>query len=108
MQKIAILHCRKASDVCTGASCFKAYHLGVRAFSVYGDDKPELAAFFDCGGCGIDRETDPGMTEKMERLVSEGVERVHAGVCIGAKCPHREEIFAMVRRYHLDLVLGTH
>lgn len=108
MRKIAILHCRKASDVCTGASCFKAYNLGLKAFARYGEEKPELAAFFDCGGCGIDRESDAGMTEKMQRLMAEGVERVHVGVCIGGRCPYRDEIFAMLRRYGLELVEGTH
>jgi predicted metal-binding protein len=48
--KIAILHCRKSMDVCTGAACFKAYNHDLASFAQYAGNRPELAAFFDCGG----------------------------------------------------------
>ena len=48
--KIAIMHCRDSSSVCTGAACFKAYNNCLKSFQQYEGNKPELAAFFDCGG----------------------------------------------------------
>ena len=85
--KIAILYCRKSTRVCTGAACLKAYNHDLSSFAKYKGNRPELAAFLDCGGCGIDRAHDAGMQEKMERLVSEGVEKVHIGICRRAQMP---------------------
>ena len=107
--KIAILHCRKASDVCTGAACFKAYHRNLKSFAQYRGAQPELAAFFDCGGCGIDLAADPGMAEKMERLKSEGVSKVHVGICVKPeKCPHYHQILSLLDQYGIPYELGTH
>lgn len=107
--KIAILHCRKASDVCTGAACFKAYHQNLKSFAQYRDNQPELAAFFDCGGCGIDRAANPGMVEKMQRLKSEGVDKIHIGICVNPqKCSHYQEILALLDQYEIPYELGTH
>ena len=106
--KIAILYCRKASNVCTGAACLKAFNHDLASFAQYANNRPELAAFCDCGGCDIDRVHDAGQCEKMERLVSEGVEKVHVGICVGQKCPHREEILAQLGQYHLPYEFGTH
>ena len=105
---IAILHCKKAADVCAGASCFKAYNNNTGAFAEY-EEKPELCAFFHCGGCDIDWENDSGMTKKMERLHNEGVERVHIGVCVGMEgCERKDTIIDMLKRYEMEVVLGTH
>lgn len=41
----------------------------------------DLRAFLRCSNCGKTPQEDPGMTEKLERLVSSGVEVVHIGVC---------------------------
>ena len=41
----------------------------------------DLRAFLRCSNCGKTPQEDPGMTEKLERLVSSGVETVHIGVC---------------------------
>lgn len=106
--KIAILHCRKSSNVCTGAACFRAYNNSLKSFEQYKDEKPELAAFFDCGGCGIDRNTDAGMIEKMDRLKSEGVEKIHVGICINEKCNQYNDIIEMLDRYKIDYEFGTH
>ncbi len=106
--KIAIMHCRQASDVCTGASCFKAFNNCLKHFEQYKENKPELAAFFDCGGCEIDRKTDPGMIEKMDRLKSEGVDKIHIGVCIREKCPSFNNIIEMLDRYEIPYEFGTH
>lgn len=106
--KIAIMHCRKASDVCTGAGCLRAYNQGTKHFAQYGELKPELCAFLDCGGCGIDRVSDPGMIEKMEALQKIGVEKVHLGVCINSKCESFQNILEMLERYGFSFELGTH
>lgn len=106
--KIAILHCRKSSNVCTGAACFKAYNNFLKHFEQYKEAKPELAAFFDCGGCGICRSKDDGMIEKMERLKSEGVEKIHIGICINEKCPSYDDIMEMMNKYEIPYEFGTH
>ena len=106
--KIAILHCKNSSKVCTGAACFKAYNNCLKSFEQYKGNKPELAAFFDCGGCEIDREVDAGMIEKMERLRSEGVDKIHVGICINQKCPHYNSIMNMLDKYKIEYELGTH
>lgn len=106
--KIAILHCRKSSNVCTGAACFKAYNNDLKSFAQYAGNRPELAAYFDCGGCDIDRASDPGMTEKLERLVKEGVDKVHIGACVYKKCPHYAEITAALDAHGLPWEEGTH
>ncbi len=108
--KIAIMHCRRSSNVCTGAACFRAYNACEKSFQQYAGNKPTLAAFFeynaceksfqqyagnkptlaaffDCGGCGIDRSSDPGMQEKMEALKRIGVEKIHLGICMKENKP---------------------
>ena len=104
---IAIMHCQKATNVCTGAACFKAYNNATHTFAEY-PEKPKICAFFHCGGCDIDRKNDPGMIKKMTRLQTEGVERVHMGVCIGSECEKRDEIIAMLEQYDMEIVCGTH
>ena len=106
--KIAIMHCRDSSTVCTGAGCLRAYNQGLKHFAQYGENKPELCAFLDCGGCGIDRATDPGMLEKMEALQKIGVEKVHLGVCINEKCPSLANILQMLDRFGSAYEFGTH
>lgn len=106
--KIAILYCKKSSKVCTGASCFKAYNNSLKSFEQYKLNKPELSAFFDCGGCNIDRKIDSGMIEKMERLKSENVDKIHLGICINNKCPNYENIIEMLENYQIQYEKGTH
>ena len=105
--KIAILICLKATDVCTGAACFKAFNNRIKSFAEY-KEIPTLCAFFHCGGCGIDRINDPNINKKMQRLQSEGVETIHIGKCVGEECEHRAEITAMLERYGMKIVFGTH
>lgn len=106
--KIAIMHCRRSSNVCTGAACFRAYNACEKSFQQYAGNKPTLAAFFDCGGCGIDRSFDPGMQEKMEALKRIGVEKIHLGICMKETCPDFSDIAAMLKRYEIPFELGTH
>ena len=104
---IAMLHCLKITSICTGASCLKAYNNSSHYFAEY-PEKPTLCAFMHCGGCEIDRVNDPGMIEKMERLQTEGVKRVHIGKCVGMECDQRDDIVAMLERYGFEVVHGTH
>ena len=53
----------------------------------------DFCAFLRCSSCGKTPQEDPGMTEKLERLVSSGVEVVHIGVCAhpkGIRCQTME------------------
>lgn len=106
--KIAILHCRRSSNVCTGAACFRAFNACEKGFQQYAGQSPTLAAFFDCGGCGIDRNTDAGMIEKMEALKRIGVEKIHLGICIRDNCPDLPNILAMLKQYEIPYEFGTH
>lgn len=105
---IAIMHCHRAPTVCTGAACFRAFNNRSKSFERYADASVMLCAFFDCGGCEAELGVHAGMTEKMERLKKEGVERIHVGVCVGAKCPKRQALLAYVRGYGFDIIEGTH
>lgn len=86
----------------------QAYNHRLKSFAQYQGVETELCAFLDCGGCGICRETDRGMREKMERLQSMQVEKIHIGICIGKRCAHLEDIFAMLDRYAIPYERGTH
>jgi predicted metal-binding protein len=48
------------------------------------------------------------MIEKMERLKSEGVDKIHVGICINQKCPHYNSIMNMLDKYKIEYELGTH
>ena len=106
--KIAIIHCRKSSEVCTGAGCINAFNKKSSSFEQYKGIETELCAFMDCGGCNIDRKTHKGMIEKMDRLKSMNVDKIHIGVCINEKCPHFINIIEMLDRYKIVYEFGTH
>lgn len=40
--KIAILHCRRSSNVCTGAACFRAFNACEKSFQQYAGQVPTL------------------------------------------------------------------
>ena len=104
---IGILYCQKASNVCTGAACFKAYNNGTHYFSEY-IEKPNLCAFFHCGGFNEEWKENDEIVRKMERLQKEGVKRIHIGVCVGTKCGNKDIIASMLREYGFEVVYGTH
>ena len=106
--KIAILHCRRSANVCTGAACFRAYNACEKSFQQYAGHKPILAAFFDCGGCGIERSADEGMIEKMEALKRIGVEKIHLGICIRESCKDLPDILETLKQYEIPYEFGTH
>ena len=109
--KIAILNCLKANDVCAGASCLKAFNTKTRHFAEYGDAPLELVAFGRCSGCGTG--IDEGFREKLDRMVQEGAEVCHLGVCTkqhdtGSECPTITEAAAYLEAKGLRIVRGTH
>lgn len=113
MKKIAILTCRQACDVCTGAACFNAWNLKKGGFAPYARENAMLAAFFHCNGCGTPPETDTGMLEKLDRLQSMGVSAVHTGVCTvphgkTEQCPTIQKISEMLKTRGIPVIHGTH
>lgn len=113
MKKIAILTCRKACDVCTGAACFGAWNAKKAGFAPYAGEDASLVAFFHCNGCSAPPETDPGMLEKLDRLQSMGVSAVHTGVCTiphgsTEQCPSIQKIAEMLRQRSIPVIHGTH
>ncbi len=104
---IAIFRCRKSNDVCTGYSCLNAFYNKKASFDKY-NEEDRLIAFFDCGGCGVDRKNDPGIQEKMELLVEKKVDIVHIGICINKKCKEYDDMIEMLERYKINYTFGTH
>lgn len=105
--KIAILNCLKANEVCAGAACLRAFNGKTRHFTDY--EAAELVAFARCNGCkaGI----DAGFREKLERMVSEGAQVCHLGVCTvhdGQECPVITEAAAWLEEHGVKVVRGTH
>lgn len=112
MKKVAMLNCLKANEVCTGAACLKAWEEKNRNFSVYQEEEVVLTAFARCNGCGNTPENSPGLKEKLERLVSEGTEVVHFGVCTKNKaaeeCPVITKIGEWLGAHGIEVIRGTH
>ncbi len=110
--KIAILACRKADNVCTGAGCFRAFSQKTGAFSRYTNQNVEIAAFMHCNGCGSDPETDRGILEKVERLKKEQIEALHLGICTkkdpNTRCRTIEKILDQLKDSGIAIVDGTH
>ncbi len=110
MKKVAILNCQRALSVCTGASCFHAWHQKTGAFQRYLGEDVELAAFWYCNGCGVPL-SDAGLQEKMERIKSMGVDTIHLGVCTkikGEECPLITEMADDLAAAGIEIVRGTH
>ena len=117
--KLAILHCRKSSRVCTGAACFRAFYDRIRSFAPYHGQEMELSAYFDCGGCEVEDVTaDPNIREKLERLKKEGVFIIHVGICmcehtnrkgeVVEACSHYAPFRTLMESYGFTVVAGTH
>ncbi len=104
---IAIFRCRKSNDVCTGYSCLDSFYNKKASFDIY-DENDKLIAFFDCGGCGVNRKTDEGIKEKMELLIEKKVDVVHIGKCITKKCKEYDDMIEMLERYNINYKFGTH
>ena len=109
--KIAMLNCLKANSVCTAAACLKALNNRKAHFEEYAGKDVELVALARCSGC--DAGIDEGFREKLDRIVSEGVEVCHFGVCTvkketGAECPVITEAGEYLEKKGVRLVRGTH
>ena len=109
--KIAILNCLKANEVCTGAGCLKAFNAGSRHFKIYEGAPLTLVAMARCNGC--DAGIDKGFQEKLERIVSEGAEACHVGVCTvksdtKEECPISTRAAAYLEERGVKVVRGTH
>ena len=73
-----------------------------------------------CNGCKsrqpLEPQEDPGIQEKLDRLVRENVEVMHVGVCSWFKnkeqkwyqCPRMEQICQLIRDRGIRVVQGTH
>lgn len=109
--KIAILNCLQANDVCAAAACLRAFNSKSRHFERYAKDALELVALARCNGCkaGI----DDGFREKLDRIVSEGAQVCHLGVCTvrrdtGLECPVIRDAAAYLESNGVTIVRGTH
>lgn len=105
--------CLKANDVCAGASCLDALYERKSTFSIYEGEEIRLTAFLRCSQCQVFPEDDPGMTEKLNRIVSSGTETVHIGICsvngeTGELCPYMECAARWLREQGMKIVWGTH
>lgn len=114
MRKIAIVCCLGANDVCAGCACLNAFYDRRRSFERYAGEELRLTAFMRCSHCVKDGDplSDPGFVEKLERLVSEGTQTVHIGICAGREeetaCPGMKKAAAAFREKGLEVVWGTH
>lgn len=113
MKRIAMLNCLKANRVCAGAACLKAFYERTRAFERYGGEDLVLTAYMRCNGCDHLPDEDPGMQEKLKRLVSERTDVLHIGRCTilpdaGAECPVITRAAAIAEAGGITVVRGTH
>ena len=114
MKKIAIVACLRANDVCAGCGCLNAFYERRKHFERYAGEDVRLTAFMRCSHCV--REGDPmadaGFVEKLERLVKEGTEVVHIGVCAGHgaadACPGMAQMARAFAERGMEVVWGTH
>lgn len=111
MTKIAMMNCLKANQVCAGVACLDALRERRAGFACYAGKDVDLRAFLRCSNCGKTPQEGPGMTEKLERLVSSGVETVHIGVCAqpkGIRCQTMERYAAWLEEHGIRVVWKTH
>ena len=109
--KIAIVNCLKANRVCAGAACLNAMNRRIKSFSDYEGQDIVLDAFMRCNGCGHTVETDVGMQEKLERIISLQPETVHFGKCTfegGQLCDSLQSFKSRLEEAGIKVVLGTH
>ncbi|MDO5154054.1 MAG: CGGC domain-containing protein [Eubacteriales bacterium] len=109
--KIAILNCLQANTVCTGAACLKAFNSKTRHFARYEKEPLELVALARCNGC--EAGIDGGFREKLDRIVSEGAQACHLGVCTvrrgtGQECPVIRDAAAYLESKGVSIIRGTH
>ena len=115
MKKIAMLNCLRANDVCAGCACMNAFYEKRATFARYADEELRLTAFMRCSHClrdGGDVMQDEGFVEKLERLIQEGTQAVHFGVCCGksdeSRCPAAKQMAEAFAARGVEVVWGTH
>lgn len=111
MKKIAIMNCLKANQVCAGAACLKAFYNRKAGFARYEDTELQLTAFLRCSNCGKTPEEDEGMLEKLNRLLEEGTETVHIGVCAamrGERCATMQSYADWLEERQVEVIWQTH
>lgn len=114
MKRIAILACQRANDVCAGCACLNAFYDRRASFAQYAREELRLTAFMRCSHCISERSplTDPGFLEKLDRLIDEGVECVHIGICAkqsdGGVCPGMKAMADCFEERGVHVVWGTH
>lgn len=107
--KIAMLNCLRANECCTGAACLRAMNSRTRHFAGYAGTELELTAMARCNGCGAG--LDRGFVEKLDRIVSEGTQVVHLGVCTGSdgrECGTISRAAEYLELRGVKIVRGTH
>ena len=114
MKKIAIVSCENSNTVCAGCACLNAFYDRRKSFERYAGEELRLTAFMRCSHCVKDGDplSDPGFVEKLERLVSEGTQTVHIGICAGMTeaegCPGMLKMVKAFRDKGVRVVWGTH
>ena len=114
MKRIAILACLRANDVCAGCGCLNALYDRKAHFDRYAEEEVRLVAFMRCSHCVQEGDPmeDPGFVEKLDRLVREGAEAVHIGVCAGrdddTACPGMRKMSRAFSERGVEVVWGTH
>ena len=94
----------------------RAWKHGTRengSFPAMRERRAQLNAFLHCNGCHSDPMSDPGITEKLQRLTAMGVDTVHLGVCTvkhetGVLCPTMKTLAEMLQQRGMEIVEGTH
>lgn len=111
MKRIAMLNCRKADEVCAGASCMSAFYDRRASFAAYGSEELCITAFMRCNGCA--REHEEGLQEKVERVIRIKTDVVHIGICAnsyknGGECENITRIASIFSDAGIEVVRGTH
>ena len=113
MKKIAILACRNANQVCAGCACLNAFYDRKKTFARYDGEEIRLSAFMRCSKCHteVTPMEEPGFLEKLDRLVSEGTQCIHIGICAmkdGKICPGMAQMAKAFEDRGIEIVWGTH
>ena len=87
---------------------FKAYNNSTAAFSIYGENKEDLASFFYCAGCKDTLVEGENWTHKVKQLKKNGVETIHISHCIESKCDDLKKYEKILEKEGFKIVHGTH
>lgn len=110
-KRIAVLSCLKATDVCSGAACFKALNQRKKSFEIYAEAEIEIVGFFHCNGCECDYENDKAYIEKIDTMINLKPDAIHVGKCTlidGEECSVITKIVSTFEKNKILVVKGTH